>query len=169
MKSNQNRDERNQASQADEYSEFEPGGFRRRSVALLIDGTIYKFLWFPISLPLNIALGFIKKSPQYGSLSNQIGLQVFSVLLYLVAMFYFNGFFYNKKGGTPGKLLLGLKVVRRDTGAYLSYWQAFWRETLGRAISGFTIVGYLWALTSRDRLAFHDLIMNTQVLHQKKK
>lgn len=169
MKSNQNLDESNQDSQGDEYSEFEPGGFRRRTVALLIDGAIYNFLWSPISLPLNIASEFIKKSPQYGSLSNQIGLQVLSYLLYLVALFFFNGYFYNKKGGTPGKLLLGLKVVRRDTGAYLSYWQAFWRETLGRAISCFTLVGYFWALTSRDRLAFHDLIFKTQVLHQKKK
>lgn len=170
MRPIRNPDNIKEICQIDEHSEFEPGGFRRRTIAMFIDNLLLIVLWLPISLPLNLAIGFIKKIPQYGSLSNIIGLYVLFYLLYEVAVFYFLGYFLNKKGGTPGKLLLGLKVVKRDTGAYLSYWQAFGRERLGKLISSlFIMVGYFWALLSKDRLTFHDLIFKTQVLHLKKK
>jgi uncharacterized RDD family membrane protein YckC len=65
-------------------------------------------------------------------------------------------------------MLLGLKVVRDETGTFLTYGQAFWRETVGKMISGLPLgIGFLWALGRPDRKTFHDLMFKTQVLHQK--
>lgn len=62
-------------------------------------------------------------------------------------------------GRTPGKGLVGIRVVRRDGGP-LSARRAFWR-TLFFPLSAVGGLGFLLALYHREHLALHDLLAGT--------
>ncbi len=65
---------------------------------------------------------------------------------------------------TPGKMLLGLKVVRED-GKPMDLLTAFLREVVGKTLSTLPLgLGYLWAFFNRKRQAWHDLIADTLVV-----
>lgn len=67
-------------------------------------------------------------------------------------------------GATPGKMLLGLKVVRVD-GKPMDLLTAFLREVVGKTLSTLPLgLGYLWAFFHPRRQAWHDLIADTLVV-----
>jgi uncharacterized RDD family membrane protein YckC len=137
----------------------EPGSFGRRMVASLIDG-VYCGL---VRAPFSLVLGLFMKA------GDPIAFNVLNgfVIPLVVAYFYF-GYFYSTKGASPGKSFMGLKVVRDDNGGFLSYGQAFGRETVGKFISLIPLgIGFFWALSRPDRKTFHDLIFKTQVVRDK--
>ena len=74
------------------------------------------------------------------------------------------GWFGKHKGGTPGKLVLGLQVVDYRTGTRLGYGRMLYRETLGRLISAVSIVGFATVFFREDRRALHDFLAGSQVL-----
>lgn len=80
----------------------------------------------------------------------------------LVAMVY-TVFFQRLHEGTPGKRLLGLRVVRAD-GSRLSVARSFgryWAEQL----TGFTfLAGYVMAAFDDQKRALHDYISDTRVV-----
>ncbi|NQW45180.1 MAG: RDD family protein [Deltaproteobacteria bacterium] len=148
----------------------EPGGFLRRFGAAIIDSTICYVIRFSMLGPLGLVLGMIKANSFYNTTQNRAALLVliYFIVPFAVCYFYF-GYFYHNKGASPGKMLFGLKVIRDEDGTHLSYGRAFWRETVGKAISIMPMgIGFLWALARPDRKTFHDLMFKTQVLHQKK-
>jgi uncharacterized RDD family membrane protein YckC len=68
-------------------------------------------------------------------------------------------------GATPGKMALGLKVVRTD-GQPVDWLTAFMREVVGKTLSTLPLLlGYLWAFFHPKRQAWHDLIADTLVVH----
>lgn len=70
-------------------------------------------------------------------------------------------------GQTPGKKMLGLKVVKED-GSKLSLWNAFER-THGYAYSlSLLLVGFLQVLWDKRSLTMHDKIAETNVVRFKK-
>jgi uncharacterized RDD family membrane protein YckC len=72
-------------------------------------------------------------------------------------------FFLGKYGATPGKMALGLKVVRSD-GSELTYARAFGRY-LAEYLSAFTLmIGYIIAAFDREKRALHDHICDTRVI-----
>jgi len=67
-------------------------------------------------------------------------------------------------GATPGKMALGLKVVRTD-GQPVDWLTAFMREVVGKTLSTLPLLlGYLWAFFHPRRQAWHDLIADTLVV-----
>lgn len=60
-------------------------------------------------------------------------------------------------GGTPGKILLGLRVIDSHSGAFLSLPRAFARECLGKVLTG-SLLGLpvLPALSDPQRQLMHD-------------
>jgi uncharacterized RDD family membrane protein YckC len=83
----------------------------------------------------------------------------------MAVQFAYFAIFYRFKGATPGKSLLGLRVVKQGTGAYLTFSETFLRECVGKVISGLIFgIGYLMAGLRRDKLALHDLVAGTQVI-----
>ncbi|WP_135257796.1 RDD family protein [Thermus caldilimi] len=67
-------------------------------------------------------------------------------------------------GATPGKMALGLKVVRTD-GQPVDWLTAFMREVVGKTLSTLPLLlGYLWAFFHPKRQAWHDLIADTLVV-----
>ncbi|MFN2533421.1 MAG: RDD family protein, partial [Pyrinomonadaceae bacterium] len=67
-------------------------------------------------------------------------------------------------GTTPGKKLLGIRVVR-ENGQEAGFGVMLVRELIGKAISGLIFaLGYLWILLDRDRQGWHDKLVSTYVV-----
>ncbi|NCP78171.1 MAG: hypothetical protein GW833_03180 [Desulfuromonadales bacterium] len=131
-------------------------GFWLRLVALMIDGLLVLVLQVICGLLL-VTIGSDGFQPN-GRVALLI--QLFSLLLSLVYWVFFTGYC----GQTPGKMLLRLQVVRTD-GQPLGYAKAFYRETLGKFVSGIILgIGYLMAAFDDQKQALHDRMANTYVI-----
>lgn len=76
---------------------------------------------------------------------------------------YFTGFLAFWRGQTPGKRLLGMRVVRLD-GKPMTLWASFERFG-GYAASLFTgLLGFIQILWDRNRQGMHDKIVETVVV-----
>lgn len=145
----------------------EPAGFWIRFVAAFLDNIIVGVVQLPIKIPLMIVSGV---SSANGELGGSIVTSLISIVLYFVCTFFYYGYFYSKKGATPGKMVVGLRVLREDTGTHLSYWRSFGREFVGKAVLGTVtlLVGYLMAAFREDKKALHDLAFGSRVVKIKK-
>ena len=146
------------------------GGFWRRSFALLIDKVILYFVSLILFLIGLLALGLegdmlgrVLASP--GDIIPGMG--VFA-LLYLAASFlagviYFT-WFHGIGGRTPGKMLLGLRVIQAS-GEPMTPGVAFLRW-VGYLISGPVFcLGFLWVAFDGRKQGWHDKIAATLVIH----
>lgn len=71
------------------------------------------------------------------------------------------------EGGTIGKRLLQLRVVRRDNGARIGLVRAMLRELIGRPLSELSLgLGFLWMLDDNDRQTWHDHIASSIVVRE---
>lgn len=146
----------------------EPAGFWRRFVASFIDGIIVTVIQMPIKIPLLILVGAAGSGDAAGAAA--ILSTLVNIGLYFVVLFFYYGWFYSKKGATPGKMVMDLRVLRDDTGTHLSYWRTFGREFVGKAILGTVtlLVGFLLAAFREDKKALHDLAFGTRVVRIRK-
>lgn len=68
------------------------------------------------------------------------------------------------RGETPGKHLLGIRVIRED-GQSAGFLTMLVREWVGKWISGLIFsLGFLWILLDRDKQGWHDKLMSTYVV-----
>src|SRR5262249_36910952 len=68
-------------------------------------------------------------------------------------------------GLTPGKWMLGIRVIKADTQIPAGFWRMFLRETIGRIVSGvLCYLGYIWAAVDANRQGWHDKIAKTMVV-----
>ena len=66
-------------------------------------------------------------------------------------------------GMTPGKRLLGMRVIRED-GTPAGFILMLIRETIGKFISGMILsLGFLWILFDKENQGWHDKLMSTYV------
>ncbi len=141
------------------------GGFWHRTLAFMIDkfilflismiliftGVLFLGLGFPFSLSMNVSTTttstfFIS---YYGT----------SILLNMVYFTYFHGTI----GQTPGKMLLGLKVIQ-NTGEPMTLGIAFLRW-VGYIISGLIFnLGFVWVAFDSKKRGWHDMIAATNVI-----
>ena len=77
----------------------------------------------------------------------------------VVTMAWFN----HRFGGTPGKCLLGLKVVNEKSGEYLNMAQAITRVVLA-LVSMASVIGVLFMLFDARKRTLHDRLMGTIVV-----
>ena len=120
-----------------------------RWVALAIDPLIAVVLYL-------IAIGI------FGAMSEELGfaMAIFFPLAYVI--WYLTLF---RQGMTPGKKLLGLKVINQQTGEIPGFGKMFLREIVGRFLSGlFLGVGYFWAIFDKNAQAWHDKLAGTVVV-----
>lgn len=85
------------------------------------------------------------------------------VVLLTLGLFYFT-FFYTFGGATPGKYLMGLRVVRSD-GRPMGGAQAALRTIAYAASSLPVYLGFLSVLVDDRRRAWHDMLIGTAVVH----
>lgn len=67
-------------------------------------------------------------------------------------------------GNTPGKWLLGLKIVRRRTLAPIERWRYLLRYASYIPSVGLLMLGVVWSHFNRERRTLHDIIAGTVVI-----
>ena len=97
------------------------------------------------------------------SISTFFQIWVTSIIVILFSAGYYI-FFWTLVGRTPGKLLLGLRVISRN-GRPITFWQAL-RRYVGYFLSAIAIyIGYLWILIDNRRQGWHDKLAGTYVVY----
>jgi len=149
-----------------------PAGFFSRLEAFVIDLIILGIVQLIgsafIQYFLNFFnfLGFVQTLQIWlQNLNNRLGISAGLTLLLILVYFTF---FWSLVGFTPGKALIGLKVVRLG-GTNLSFGRsllrffAYWIS----AIPFF--LGFFWVLWDSKRQGWHDKIAGTQVIYLPRK
>ena len=140
-------------------------GFGIRLAAYLIDMIILMIITgIALVAVMLLTLVFMRNE-----LALETGLTVSNYVGSLIALVYFI-YFWGRKGATPGKMLLKLRVARRDTNsgeAGIGEGRAFLR-VVGYAINGFLFfLPFLIILANRERRGLHDFLAGTVVVQER--
>ena len=144
------------------------GGFWRRLVAYTIDKIILYFISLFLLLIAFLALGqgglSLSNIVATGDIPRGMGLVVasYAVAMFVTDMIYFI-WFHGSVGQTPGKMILGLRVIQAS-GHDMTFGAAFLRW-VGTLVSGlFLSLGYLWIAFDGRKQGWHDKIAATLVI-----
>lgn len=139
------------------------GGFVRRACALIIDGVIVVLLGL-----LMVLLSYVGYKVGLSAHGRSMTTSNASALMYILgwgwivlSAAYFV-LFHGMTGKTPGKHLLGVRVVGADGGA-VTYGQALIRWA-ALVLFAPVLLGFLWVLWSREKRAWHDRVSQTWVI-----
>ena len=139
------------------------GGFWIRGVAFLIDalilGVVAGVLMIPVILGAVGASALDSPELLVGSMIGVVG------LVGGIGVFGYQIFFLVKYGATPGKLLLGLKVIRSDGGP-INAWRAVGRMFAQSLSQMILYIGYIMAGFDNEKRALHDHICDTRVVYK---
>lgn len=163
---------------------FTPASYGLRFVALIID-VIIMSVFRGVLMFLFMAIGWLKNNtPEQDRLLQEMAINKadpetilgaslkmaldngelhFFSYFYLVSIVIFV-IFIVKKGGTPGKLALGLRIQDVNRKANTTWVNAIIRETIGKMLSSIMLIGFMLPLFRKDKRAMHDLIAKTQVV-----
>lgn len=132
------------------------GGFWRRFVANWLDNVLQTIVL------ILILVGTMFLAPSQADSSN--GPALLPLLLSYVFSFLYYVLFWVYKGATPGKMLLGLKVVDKDTYEHITLSQAALRY-VGYIISAiFFLLGYITAAFDDRKQGWHDKMAGSVVI-----
>lgn len=136
-------------------------GFTKRFFATLTDSylSFAMFLLIFVIFSVTVTFSSLTELAVTGALVLSTFIFVNFVVNYLYHI-YFTAHF----GGTLGKILFGIQVVDRSTGAFIDTKTAFWRVTAGYIFSGaFLGLGFWKIIKHPQKLSYHDQLFNTQV------
>ena len=144
------------------------GGFWRRGLAILIDKTVLYFI-FLILILLEFMLLPSHPYSRYpdlpaGKWEYMTGTFMIghAIVFIIVGAAYFT-YFHGSLGQTPGKMLLGLRVIRA-TGRSMTYSVALLRWAGYLVSSIFLCLGFIWAAFDGRKQAWHDKLAGTLVI-----
>jgi uncharacterized RDD family membrane protein YckC len=155
-----------------EVVQTSPGGFWRRTGAIIIDGIIISLVQLPITFlnGLFMAANTIKpgQQPDAAQIMANLIPTIIATVISMAITFAYAGYFLSKKGATPGKMVLGLKVVNVETGKNLSFIKAGFRDSIGKFISSIIFgIGYFMVAFRSDKKSLHDIMFSSQVFKVK--
>ncbi|MBR1736804.1 MAG: RDD family protein [Firmicutes bacterium] len=78
--------------------------------------------------------------------------------IYFIVMEYFTG-------TTFGKKMMNLRVISTDEGEKASFFDIFYRETIGRFLSSILWVGYICIFLTKEKKSIHDMLSDTRVVY----
>jgi uncharacterized RDD family membrane protein YckC len=149
-----------------------PAGFFSRTVAFIIDLVILSVVQLVGSALIQLLLRFFRLTGLVTYIKSLLESTAFQIgsgaLLFALIVIGYYTFFWTLVGFTPGKAILGLKVVRGN-GKKLSFWRsivrffAYWISAIPLGL------GFFWVLWDPKRQGWHDKIAGTQVLFIPKK
>jgi uncharacterized RDD family membrane protein YckC len=146
-------------------------GFISRFIAFVLDLIIISLLSFLVTAFLGLIINFFGLN---SVMSNLPGGRLWATLQQLIllagmlftscfGLIYFL-FFWVVAGFTPGKGLLGLRVMRLD-GQPLTFWPALLRF-IGYWVSALCLFrGFFWIIFDRRRQGWHDKFARTVVVY----
>jgi uncharacterized RDD family membrane protein YckC len=143
-------------------------GFWRRLTAYFVDSIVLSILYIIVILALGFAINIFREfvlgqAPTQefetsGLVSWLAGIAMFLVPAIIIIMFW------KKYGATPGKMLLGCKIVDATTFQKLSYKQCIIR-LIGYYLSAIILfIGYITIIFSKRKQGLHDKLANTIVI-----
>jgi uncharacterized RDD family membrane protein YckC len=145
---------------------YQYAGFWIRVVASLIDsiilGVVNSILQFTLLRPM-LGVGELENNP--AALMAAAGAVGMMGLLGMVLGCAYESVFVSQMGATPGKMALGMKVVRPDGS----------RVDLGRAIGRYfakllsaliLLIGYIMVGFDSEKRGLHDMICDTRVVRK---
>ena len=142
----------------------------KRWIAIIIDGTLVAL---PTMLLMNISGAFPALNAAMLSADDAIIAEAFSqfqndfIVMNLLVSATYNLFFMTRfNGQTPGKMMLGLRAVKKN-GARFTFADALLRNVIGYTLSGMFLLGYIWALFDRESQAWHDKLAGTVVIDER--
>jgi uncharacterized RDD family membrane protein YckC len=141
-------------------STMQYGGFWIRFLARLADGLLLTVVNSLITLPFT---GLLALEPTDEASAAFIGGFCLLMLLQLGVSIGYEVGFVGSKGATPGKMLLGLKIVMAD-GGKVSYARALGRQLSTFVSSIVLMIGYIMAAFDDEKRALHDHMCNTRVI-----
>ncbi|HYQ25402.1 RDD family protein [Stenotrophomonas sp.] len=147
-------------SQAVQGGEVVYAGFWKRVAAYLID---YIVLVIPSGL-LGGVFGAVIGLAGSGGTGTEVLIQAVSGLVgLLIGMGYYGWFHASRGGATPGKMAVGIKVVR-STGERITLGRSIGRYFATLLSSILLCIGYLMAAFTDRKQALHDMICDTVVV-----
>ena len=137
--------------------DLRPVGLARRAVAMFYDAILLFSLLFAVSIPIVV----LYQKWTGKALYDQPAHYLFTLFLYGVSFLYFGGFWV-KTGQTPGMKIWGIRLVSTDSRPI------DWLKALRRFIVAILAwlpmgLGYIWALSNRERASWHDLASHTRL------
>jgi uncharacterized RDD family membrane protein YckC len=149
---------------------IEPGGMWRRFVAQMLDWLIITVILSPLTALQFGSLFMLRNQVLVGGVIPRLffAAQFLKLVGTLLVLSFYFGWFYKNKGASPGKKVMGLKILNASDGTYPGYGRTIFRETIGKGLSWATLgVGFLVGGMRQDKKALHDLLSGTQVIHQR--
>ena len=152
-----------------------PAGFFSRLIAFMLDLFLLIIIELMAGMVIFIILRFFRIKQILDFVKSLLGIQdqigqfigLISPLLFLIVLVYFV-FFWTLVGYTPGKALLGLRIVRQD-GRNISAGRALVRY-LGYWVSAVPFfLGFIWILFDRKHEGWHDKLAGTHVRYIQEK
>jgi uncharacterized RDD family membrane protein YckC len=148
------------------------GGFWRRFAAVLIDAVILAIPMLVVEgllfAVLGVSMAGMAPNPNatpaqaLGTLAPMFGAIGLAWLVNLAIGCTYETFFLVKYAATPGKMALGVQVLRPD-GSKLSVGRAIGRH-FAKMVSGMILgIGYIMAGFDSQKRALHDLMCDTRV------
>jgi uncharacterized RDD family membrane protein YckC len=140
-------------------------GFTSRAVAFTIDTLIMSSILIAIPWLLQLLIDTISLNLFLRELPiNQVIFFFTTIVFRVIFIYAYYAFFWFFTGQTPGKSLMGVRVIRKDgrrLGPLMSLFRMF-----GYVISALLLgAGYLWVLVDDRRQGFHDKIAGTFVVY----
>ena len=154
---------------APEYETPEYAGFLIRLVAYIIDWFILSVISGIFLVPVMILyfavifMGTSDNPNMMFMLMAMLLMMIIVLIMALVMILYFAWFESSKYMGTPGKILLKLKVADAN-GNRISLVTAFLRTILKNILNNFFWIGSLFILFSDKKQGIYDLLLNTYVI-----
>jgi uncharacterized RDD family membrane protein YckC len=144
-------------------------GFFSRWAAFVLDRFIAFGIAFVILLVLDYFANLFHFEEWLESLSQRamvtaaLALVVLTLGIYLLVSTVYDIGFWLLSGQTPGKRVLGVRVMRAD-GTRLKLGNALVRE-VGYWVSAISFLGFIWILFDNRRQGFHDKLAGTIVTY----
>ncbi len=128
-----------------------------RGAATFLDILFLIVLFYGINLIINAAAITLRISQVNYSILNAIKFALVSTCVYVYI------WSVRALGGSPAKILMGLRIINVHSGRRLSYARAIIRELIAKPLSILCIIGILLPLIRKDGHALHDLMVGSVV------
>lgn len=144
---------------------FGYGRFLTRFAARFIDGLITGVAGMIVGFVVGAIFG-LTGALSSGSTAMALLLQAIVQILNIAIALYYEVYFVRKQDATPGKKMLGLKLLRADgsslsTGRIIGRYFAQWLSAIP------LLIGYIMAAFDAEGRSLHDRICDTRVIRTK--
>lgn len=139
-------------------------GFWIRFVARLIDSALLAIVFWVLGTPLLSMAHLSSDAASVSNLSMMAGLSGLVVFSELALQVAYEAYFVSTRGGTIGKLILGLKIIRAD-GSRVSAGLAVGRYFAQIISAMILMIGFIMAGFDEQKRALHDRICETRVIY----